>query len=78
MCGAAVVTGRTRGIGAVTAIAQKDWGKIDAAVYGSNDEWANTFTAKTAINNYKWDLSESDAGYFTGPTLSANDGQHRN
>ena len=60
MARVAVVTGGTRGIGEAISIALKGAGYKVAANYCGNDERAKTFTAKTGIAAYKWDVANYD------------------
>ncbi len=60
MARVAVVTGGTRGIGEAISIALKGAGYKVAANYCGNDERAKTFTAKTGITAYKWDVANYD------------------
>ena len=53
-----IVTGGTRGIGAVVATMLKEHGYEVAASYGGNDERAAKFSAETGIPTYKWDVSD--------------------
>ncbi|WP_341988266.1 acetoacetyl-CoA reductase [Azorhizobium sp. AG788] len=57
----ALVTGGTRGIGEAISIALKDKGYKVAASYAGNDAAAQTFTEKTGIASYKWDVSDFEA-----------------
>jgi acetoacetyl-CoA reductase len=57
----AVVTGGTRGIGEAISIALKNGGYTVAANYAGNEERARTFTERTGISAYKWDVSDFDA-----------------
>ncbi len=61
MAGVAVVTGGTRGIGEAISIALKDAGHKVAANYGGNDEAAKSFSERTGIPTYKFDVSDFDA-----------------
>ncbi len=54
----ALVTGGTRGIGEAISIGLKDAGYQVAATYGGNDEAAKTFTDRTGIPAYKWDVGD--------------------
>jgi acetoacetyl-CoA reductase len=56
-----VVTGGTRGIGEAISIALKNGGYTVAANYAGNEERARTFTERTGISAYKWDVSDFDA-----------------
>jgi len=53
----AVVTGGTRGIGEAISVALKKAGYLVAANYAGNDERAKTFTDRTGIAAFKWDVS---------------------
>ncbi len=57
----AVVTGGTRGIGEAISVALKDAGYTVAANYAGNEERARTFTERTGIRAYKWDVCDFDA-----------------
>ena len=57
----AVVTGGTRGIGRAISVALKEAGCAVAAIYNSNDEAAQQFTAETGIGAYKFDVADFDA-----------------
>ncbi|MFQ5544622.1 MAG: acetoacetyl-CoA reductase [Acidiferrobacterales bacterium] len=61
MGGVAIVTGGTRGIGEAIATTLKDAGHKVAANYAGNDEAAKTFTERTGIPTYKFDVSDFDA-----------------
>ncbi len=61
MARVALVTGGTRGIGEAISIGLKEAGYTVAANYGGNDEAAQTFTEKTGIKAYKFDVSDFDA-----------------
>ncbi|MGB8363992.1 MAG: acetoacetyl-CoA reductase [Rhizomicrobium sp.] len=56
----AIVTGGTRGIGQAISVALKNAGYRVAANYCGNDERAQTFSAKTGIPAYKWDVANFD------------------
>jgi acetoacetyl-CoA reductase len=56
----AVVTGGTRGIGAVAKVL-KDAGYMVAANYAGNDAAAEKFKADTGIPVYKWDVGSYEA-----------------
>ena len=65
MARTALVTGGTRGIGAVISQALKAEGYTVAATYAGNDQAAAAFTEETGIKTYKWnvaDYEESSAG----------------
>lgn len=57
----ALVTGGTRGIGEAVSVALKDAGYRVAANYGGNDAAAQTFTERTGIPAYKFDVGDFDA-----------------
>ncbi len=57
MARVAIVTGGTRGIGEAISVALKQAGYKVAANYCGNDERAKTFTEKTGIAAYKWDVA---------------------
>jgi len=61
MARVAIVTGGTRGIGEAISIALKDAGMMVAANYAGNDDRARTFTERTGIAAYKWDVADYDA-----------------
>jgi acetoacetyl-CoA reductase len=61
MARVAIVTGGTRGIGEAISIALRDAGMTVAANYAGNDEKARSFTGRTGIKAYKWDVSDYDA-----------------
>jgi acetoacetyl-CoA reductase len=56
-----VVTGGTRGIGAVISKALNAAGYKVAANYGGNDAAAQKFKAETSIPVFKWDVSSYEA-----------------
>ncbi len=58
MARVALVTGGTRGIGALSAKALKEAGYGVAANYVRNDEAAAKFKEETGIPIYKWDVSD--------------------
>ncbi|MGD0189933.1 MAG: acetoacetyl-CoA reductase [Rhizomicrobium sp.] len=60
MARVAIVTGGTRGIGEAISIALKAAGYRVAANYCGNDERAKSFTERTGIPAYKWDVSSFD------------------
>src|SRR5277367_4030637 len=57
MARVAIVTGGTRGIGEAVSIALKQAGYKVAANYCGNEERAKSFTGKTGIPAYKWDVA---------------------
>ena len=57
----AIVTGGTRGIGEAISIALHDAGVKVAASYGGDDARAKSFTDKTGIPSYKWDVANFEA-----------------
>jgi acetoacetyl-CoA reductase len=61
MARVAIVTGGTRGIGEAISVALRDMGMKVAANYAGNEERARTFTERTGIAAYKWDVSDFDA-----------------
>jgi len=61
MARVAIVTGGTRGIGEAISLALQDMGMTVAANYAGNDERAKTFTDRTGIKAYKWDVGDYDA-----------------
>jgi acetoacetyl-CoA reductase len=60
MARVAVVTGGTRGIGEAISVALKQAGYVVAANYAGNEERAKTFSERTGIASYKWDVSSFD------------------
>ncbi len=54
----ALVTGGTRGIGEAISIQLKEAGCTVAASYAGNDERASSFTERTGIPHYKWDVGD--------------------
>jgi acetoacetyl-CoA reductase len=60
MARVAIVTGGTRGIGEAISIALSRTGYKVAANYCGNDERARTFSEKTGIPVYKWDVANFD------------------
>lgn len=61
MARVALVTGGTRGIGEAISVGLKEAGYQVAASYAGNDEAAKTFTERTGIPAYKWDVGDFDA-----------------
>jgi len=61
MARVALVTGGTRGIGAVISKALKAAGYKVAASYAGNDAAAEKFKSDTGIPVYKWDVASFDA-----------------
>jgi acetoacetyl-CoA reductase len=61
MARVAIVTGGSRGIGEAISIALRDEGVTVAANYAGNDERARSFSDRTGIKAYKWDVSDLDA-----------------
>jgi acetoacetyl-CoA reductase len=57
MARVAVVTGGTRGIGEAISVALKKAGFLVAANYAGNDARAKSFSDKTGIAAFKWDVS---------------------
>ena len=57
----AIVTGGTRGIGEAVSIALHDAGMRVAATYGGDDAKAKSFTEKTGIPVFRWDVANFDA-----------------
>ena len=55
-----VVTGGTRGIGEAISVSLKKAGYLVAANYAGNDERAKSFSDKTGIAAFKWDVSSFD------------------
>jgi len=58
MARVAIVTGGTRGIGEAISIALKDMGMKVAANYAGNEERARSFTERTGIPAFKWDVAD--------------------
>ena len=61
MARVAIVTGGTRGIGEAISVALKDMGMQVAANYAGNEERAKSFTERTGIPAYKWDVADHAA-----------------
>jgi len=61
MARTALVTGGTRGIGAVIAKRFKAGGCSVAATYGGNDEAAKAFRDATGISAFKWSVGDYEA-----------------
>jgi acetoacetyl-CoA reductase len=61
MARVAIVTGGTRGIGEAISLALQDLGMTVAANYAGNDERAQSFTERTGIRAFKWDVADYDA-----------------
>jgi acetoacetyl-CoA reductase len=57
----ALVTGGTRGIGAVIALALQQAGHRVAVSYAGNQAAAKKFTEQTGIPTYQWDVGDFDA-----------------
>jgi acetoacetyl-CoA reductase len=57
----ALVTGGTRGIGAAISKSLKDTGYKVAASYAGNDAAAGSFSEKTGIPAFKWDVGSYEA-----------------
>jgi acetoacetyl-CoA reductase len=60
MARVAVVTGGTRGIGEAISVGLKKAGYLVVANYAGNDERAKSFSDKTGIAVFKWDVSSFD------------------
>jgi acetoacetyl-CoA reductase len=60
MARVAVVTGGTRGIGEAISVGLQKAGYKVAANYAGNDERAKSFSDKTGIAAFKWDVSSFD------------------
>src|SRR6185369_8365079 len=58
MARVALVTGGTRGIGEAISVGLKKAGYKVAASYAGNEERARSFTSRTGINAYKWDVAD--------------------
>ena len=61
MARVAIVTGGTRGIGEAISIALKDTGMTVAATYAGNEERARSFSERSGIAAFKWDVSDFEA-----------------
>ncbi|HVV65815.1 MAG TPA: acetoacetyl-CoA reductase [Rhizomicrobium sp.] len=61
MARVAIVTGGTRGIGEAISLGLKSAGYKVAANYAGNDERAKSFSARSGIPVYKWDVADFDA-----------------
>jgi acetoacetyl-CoA reductase len=57
----ALVTGGTRGLGKAISMTLKSNGNRVAAVYHSDEQAAQAFSAETGIPVYKWDVSSFEA-----------------
>ena len=57
----AIVTGGTRGIGEAISIALQDAGMKVAANYAGDEGRARSFTERTGIPAYRWDVSDFEA-----------------
>jgi acetoacetyl-CoA reductase len=54
----AIVTGGTRGIGEAISVALRDSGVAVAATYAGDDARAQSFTQRTGIPAYKWNVAD--------------------
>jgi acetoacetyl-CoA reductase len=54
----AIVTGGTRGIGEAISIALTQLGMTVAANYAGDDDKAKSFSKRTGVPTYKWDVSD--------------------
>ena len=61
MARVAIVTGGTRGIGEAISVALKDAGMTVAATYAGNDDRARSFSQRTGIQIYKFDVADHQA-----------------
>ncbi len=61
MARVAIVTGGTRGIGEAISLALRDAGMTVAATYGGDDAKAKSFTERTGIAAYKWNVADHQA-----------------
>ncbi|WP_290650381.1 acetoacetyl-CoA reductase [Aquisalimonas sp.] len=61
MARTALVTGGTRGIGAVISQSLAEAGYTVAATYAGNDEAASKFEKETGIKVFKWDVGDFEA-----------------
>ena len=57
----AIVTGGTRGIGEAISVALKEAGMTVAATYAGNAERARSFTERTGIRTFQWDVADHAA-----------------
>ena len=57
----AIVTGGTRGIGEAISVALKEAGMTVAATYAGNSERARSFTERTGIRTFQWDVADHAA-----------------
>ena len=55
-----LITGGTRGIGEAISVTLKNAGYTVAANYAGNDERAKSFTDRTGIKAFRWDVSSFD------------------
>jgi acetoacetyl-CoA reductase len=58
MARVAIVTGGTRGIGEAISVALRDTGALVAATYAGDDAKAQSFTQRTGIPAFKWDVAD--------------------
>ena len=61
MARVAIVTGGTRGIGEAISVALQQMGLTVAANYAGNEERARSFSERTGVRAFKWDVSDYDA-----------------
>ncbi len=61
MARVAIVTGGTRGIGEAISLALRDAGMTVTATYAGDVERAKTFTDRTGIAAYRWDVGDHQA-----------------
>ena len=61
MARVAIVTGGTRGIGEAISLALKDMGVNVAATYAGDDAKAASFTEKTGVKAFRWNVADYDA-----------------
>ncbi|CAA9513389.1 MAG: Acetoacetyl-CoA reductase [uncultured Sphingomonas sp.] len=61
MTGVAIVTGGTRGIGEAISVALQGAGLSVAANYAGNEERARSFSERTGVRAFKWDVSDYQA-----------------
>jgi len=57
----AIVTGGTRGIGEAISLVLKENGFTVAATYAGDENKAKSFSDKTGIATYKWDVGDHEA-----------------
>lgn len=70
MARVAVVTGGTRGIGEAVSIALRDAGFSVAASYGGNVERARSFSDRTGIPAYLWNVADYEACHAAATNIA--------